>query len=45
MPKENAVEEVVEDLMTDPDADAERAPAPRPPQTTDAEPSGDTPAR
>lgn len=45
MPKENAVEEVVEDLITDPDADADANPAPRPPQTIDAEPSGDTPAR
>ena len=38
--KENLAQEVVDDLITDPDKDAERRPAPKPPQTIDNEPSG-----
>ena len=37
---DDAVEETVEELLTDPDA-AEHGTHPRPPQTTDAEPSKD----
>lgn len=43
--KENAAQEVVDDLLTDPDKDAERTPPPQPPQTIDNEPSGDRPGR
>lgn len=38
--KENAAQEVVDDLITDPDKDAAERPAPKPPQTIDNEPSG-----
>jgi hypothetical protein len=37
---DDALEETVEELLTDPDA-PEHGNHPRPPQTTDAEPSGD----
>ncbi|MGK6324830.1 hypothetical protein ACMGDM_17340 [Sphingomonas sp. DT-51] len=37
--RDDAVEETVEELLTDPDA-PEHGRHPRPPQTTDAEPSG-----
>lgn len=36
----NAPQEVVDDLMTDPDSDAEHAPQPQPPQTIANEPDG-----
>ncbi len=39
--KDNAAQEVMDDLLTDPDKDAEREPKPKPPQTIDAEPSGE----
>lgn len=46
MPKpENAPQEVADDLFTDPDQDAGRAPAPLPPQTTAAEPTGGRPGQ
>lgn len=37
MAEENATQEIVDDMMTDPDKDAERKPAPVPPQTIEAE--------
>ena len=37
--KENAAQEVVDDLITDPDKDAEGRPMPKPPQTIDNEPN------
>ena len=40
MPKENAAQEVADDLLTDPDRDAETT-QPKPPQTIDAEPTGE----
>ncbi|WP_425230533.1 hypothetical protein [Sphingomonas sp.] len=39
--KENAVQEIADDLLTDPDKDAEGKPPPAPPQTIEAEPSGE----
>lgn len=42
--KENGLQEVVDDLITDPDKDAEQRP-PAPPQTIADEPNGDPPAR
>lgn len=36
--KDNAAQEVADDLLTDPDKDAERVPKPRPPQTVANEP-------
>ncbi|WP_419809879.1 hypothetical protein [Sphingomonas sp.] len=39
MEKENTAQEVVDDLLTDPDKDAADRPSPAPPQTTDAEPT------
>ncbi len=39
--KENTAQEVVDDLLTDPDKDAARQPPPAPPQTVADEPSGD----
>ncbi len=45
MDKENAAQEVADDMITDPDADAALTPPPRPPQTIEDEPSGDAPAR
>ena len=46
MSKENVAQEIVENLLTDPDKDAERTPPPAPPQTIEAEPTGDRgPAR
>ena len=41
MAKENTLQEVVDDMLTDPDKDADAPRPPAPPQTTDAEPSGD----
>jgi hypothetical protein len=41
MAKDNAAQEVADDLLTDPDKDAERNPPPVPPQTIDAEPTSD----
>lgn len=38
--KENAAQEVADDMMTDPDEDAEGKPKPRPPQTVANEPGG-----
>ena len=43
--KENTAQEVVDDLITDPDKDAEHRPAPTPPQTVANEPGGDKRAR
>ncbi len=43
--KPNAPQEIVEDLLTDPDADADRSPPPAPPQTIGNEPSKDRPDR
>ena len=43
--KENAAQEVVDDMITDPDKDAERRPPPAPPQTVANEPKGDERAR
>ncbi|HEU0042969.1 hypothetical protein [Sphingomonas sp.] len=40
MEKDNAAQEIAEDLLTDPDKDAAKNPPPAPPQTIDAEPSG-----
>lgn len=40
MSKENVAQEVADDMLTDPDKDAEGKPRPAPPQTTDAEPAG-----
>lgn len=40
MSKENATQEIVDDLLTDPDKDAAGTPPPAPPQTIDAEPTG-----
>ena len=39
--KENTAQEVVDDLLTDPDKDAEGTPKPRPPQTVANEPDRD----
>lgn len=36
--KKNGLQELVDDLMTDPDKDAERMPPPEPPQTIANEP-------
>ena len=41
MDKNNAAQEIADDLLTDPDKDAAENPPPVPPQTVDAEPSGD----
>lgn len=41
MSKNNAAQEVVDDLLTDPDKDAGANPAPVPPQTVDAEPTSE----
>lgn len=43
--KENAAQEVADDLLTDPDKDAEGAHKPRPPQTVANEPERDDRAR
>ncbi len=43
--KDNAAQEVVADLLADPDKDVERRPAPLPPQTTEAEPTSDRPGQ
>ena len=43
--KENVAQEIVDDLLTDPDADASTKPAPLPPQTVDAEPTGGRPGQ
>lgn len=40
MSKENAAQEVADDMLTDPDKDAANIPPPTPPQTIDAEPTG-----
>ena len=40
MTDKNTAQEVVDDLLTDPDKDAEAQPRPTPPQTIDAEPTG-----
>jgi hypothetical protein len=45
MSKDNAAQEVVDDLLTDPDRDADKVPAPKPPQTIDAEPTGEDAAK
>ena len=37
--KQNTAQDVVEDLLTDPDKDADRVPAPAPPQTIANEPA------
>ena len=39
MTKDNAAQEVADDMLTDPDKDAGTNPPPLPPQTTDAEPT------
>ena len=39
MDKENAAQEIADDMLTDPDKDAADRPPPAPPQTTDAEPT------
>ena len=39
MADDNAAQEVVDDMLTDPDKDAAGKPAPVPPQTIDAEPT------
>ena len=39
--KQNTAQDVVEDLMTDPDKDAGRVPPPAPPQTVGNEPDAD----
>jgi hypothetical protein len=36
--KDNAAQEVMDDMITDPDKDAEAVPQPKPPQTIDSEP-------
>lgn len=41
MEKENAAQELAENLLTDPDKDAQGTPPPSPPQTVEAEPSGE----
>lgn len=41
----DAAKQIADDLFTDPDADARDKPAPLPPQTTDAEPTGDRPGQ
>lgn len=43
--KENAAQEVVDDMLTDPDKDARDTPPPTPPQTVANEPDGASPAR
>lgn len=43
MSKENAAQNVVDDLLTDPDKDAVAAPLP--PQTVEAEPTSDRPGQ
>jgi hypothetical protein len=45
MAKDNAAQEIADDMLTDPDKDAERDPAPVPPQTVDAEPNGERDGR
>ena len=40
--KKNGLQEVVDDLITDPDKDAERHPRPEPPQTVANEPDDET---
>jgi hypothetical protein len=40
--KRNAPQEVVDDLITNPDEDAEGSPPPEPPQTIANEPDGQT---
>ena len=39
MNEENAVQKLADNLLTDPDKDAEGTPRPSPPQTINAEPS------
>lgn len=39
--KDNAAQEVADDLITDPDKDAKEAPKPPPPQTVASEPEKD----
>ena len=47
MTKDNAAQQLADDMLTDPDKDAEGTSLPTPPQTVDAEPTGgrDTPSR
>lgn len=47
MAKENVAQELAENMLTDPDRDADGTPPPSPPQTVDAEPSDghDVPVR
>lgn len=42
--KENTAQEVADDLLTDPDRDADTT-QPKPPQTIDAEPTGEGAAK
>jgi len=42
MEKRNGLQEVVDDLITDPDKDAEGSDRPEPPQTIANEPDGET---
>lgn len=45
MSKDGTAQDVAKDLLTDPDADAAKSPAPLPPQTVDAEPTGGRPGQ
>lgn len=45
MAEKNTAQEVADDLLTDPDKDADTKPAPLPPQTIDAEPTSDRPGQ
>ena len=45
MDKDNAAQDLAENLLTDPDRDAGGAPKPLPPQTTDAEPTSGRPGQ
>jgi hypothetical protein len=44
MTDRNAAQEIADDMITDPDKDAEGKPPPTPPQTIDAEPTQVGPA-
>lgn len=45
MSDRNTAQEVADDMLTDPDKDAGDRPAPLPPQTIDAEPTGGRPGQ
>ena len=45
MDKENPAQELADDMLTDPDKDAEGPPPTMPPQTIEAEPTSDRPGQ